>query len=100
MDTIRQMLLLLIAAFGFAVPNGLFLYWLFFEYSSIAAVLDNRLALGFIIDSFLALGLLAAYFARHPIGAVRWPWFVVLSIAGGLGFSLPMYFWLNRRWPK
>jgi hypothetical protein len=28
---------------------------------------------------------------------VRWYWFVVLSLAGGLGFSLPLYYWLNLR---
>jgi len=37
------------------------------------------------------------YFARHPLGPVKWPWFVVLSFLGGLGFSLPLYYWLNRR---
>jgi hypothetical protein len=90
------MILLLLAAFGFVVPNGLFLYWLFYEYPGLAAVAQNRLALGFMLDAFMAMILLAVYFARHPIGAVRWPWFVVLSIAGGLGFSLPLYLWLNH----
>jgi hypothetical protein len=28
---------------------------------------------------------------------VRWHWFVVLSLVGGLGFSIPFYIWLNRR---
>jgi hypothetical protein len=26
-----------------------------------------------------------------------WPWFVVFSLLGGLGFSLPFYYWLNTR---
>lgn len=25
---------------------------------------------------------------------------VVLSLLGGLGFSLPLYYWLNQRSPK
>jgi len=91
--------LLLVALFGLLVPNGFFVYWLLFEYQGLGAVLHDRLALGFILDCFLALGILSVYFARHPIGRVRWPWFVVLSLLGGLGFSLPFYYWLNLRRP-
>jgi len=41
--------------------------------------------------------LLAIYFARRPIGRVSWQTFVLLSLIGGLGFSLPLYWWLNTR---
>ena len=91
------MWLLLAALVGFVVPNGFFLYWLCFEFHGVGPVLQDRLALGFILDVALALVLLSVYFARHPIGPVRWPWFVLLSFLGGLGFSLPLYYWLNRR---
>jgi hypothetical protein len=87
--------LLLVAAFGFLVPNGLFVYWLFFEFESFQAVLANHLALGFMIDAFLAMGLLAYLFAVRPPGPVSWRAFVLLSILGGLGFSVPCYLWLN-----
>ena len=90
------MWLLLAAVLGFVVPNGFFLYWLCFEFQGLGPVLQDRLALGFILDVALALVLLSVYFARHPIGPVRWPWFVVLSLLGGLVFSLPLYYWLNR----
>src|SRR5512146_2192152 len=92
-----RMWLLAIAALGFLVPNGFFIYWLLVEFSGLRAVLQDRLALGFILDVFLALILLAVYFAKRPIGPVRWYWFVVLSLLGGLGFSLPLYYWLNQR---
>ncbi len=95
----NSLALLLIAFMGLLVPNALFLYWLLVEYQGIAAVLQDKLALGFIIDAFMALVLLAFYFARNPIGRVRWPWFVLLSLLGGLGFSLPFYYWLNQRKP-
>jgi hypothetical protein len=91
------MWLLVIALTGLLIPNGLFVYWFFFEFNSWQAVAGNRLALAFIIDAFMATGLLAIYFARRPIGPVRWYWFVTLSLIGGLGFSLPLYYWLNRR---
>lgn len=91
------MILLVIALFGLLVPNGIFIYWLFTEFRGVGEVLQNKLAVAFIIDAFLAMFLIAYYFARHPIGKVKWYWFVVLSIIGGLGFSLPFYWWLNKR---
>jgi hypothetical protein len=91
------MILLLIALFGLVVPNGLFLYWLLYEYDGLASVAQNKLALAFMIDAFLALGLLAYYFAKKPIGRIKWYWFIVLSLLGGLGFSIPLYWWLNKR---
>lgn len=89
------MVLLIIALFGFLVPNGLFLYWLFYEFAGLGPMLQNKLALGFMLDALLTMGLLAYYFARKPIGRFPWYWFVGLSILGGLGFSLPFYWWLN-----
>jgi hypothetical protein len=91
------MLLLLIALFGLFVPNGIFIYWLFTEFSSVADVMNTRLALGFIIEAFVVLGLLAFHFARNPPGKISWYWFVVFSLIGGLGFGLPFYRWLNKR---
>lgn len=91
------MALLLIALFGLFVPNGIFIYWLFTEFSSLGDVINNRLALGFIIEAFLVLGLLAYWFAKNPPGKIRWYWFVLLSLIGGLGFGLPFYYWLSKR---
>lgn len=90
-------MLLAIALFGLLVPNGLFVYWLLREFSSVGEVLGNHLALGFMLDAFLATGLLAFLFAKRPPGPLTWPWFVGLSILGGLGFSIPFYLWLNFR---
>ncbi len=80
---------------GFVIPNAVFVYWLVFEFPGIAAVLHDKLALAFIIDVALALVFLSLYFARRPIGPVKWYWFVILSLLGGLSFSLPLYYWLN-----
>lgn len=91
------MWLLAIALFGLVVPNGLFVYWAAVELTTIGEVLANRLAVAFMIDAVMALVVLAYLFAVRPLGPVRWPWFVVLSLVGGLGFSIPFYIWLNRR---
>lgn len=93
------MWLILVALFGLVVPNGLFLYWLFVEFAGLQAVVQNRLALAFMLEAFLLLVLLSVYFARRPIGRVGWGWFVACSLLGGLGFGLPFYYWLNLRNP-
>ena len=94
------MVLLLAALFGLLVPNAIFLSWLFTEYRGLGPVLADKLALSFILDAVLTLVLLAVYFAKRPVGPVRWPWFVLLSLLGGLGFSLPFYYWLNTCPPR
>lgn len=91
------MWLLVVAAFGFLVPNGFFIHWLLTGDKSLDTLLGNELALAFSLDCVLAMVLLAWLFAARPPGRVRWPWFVVLSLAGGLGFSIPFYLWPNRR---
>src|SRR5215213_9585738 len=91
------MLLLIIALFGLFVPNGIFIYWLFTEFKSVADVFNDKLALAFIIDAFMSMFLLAYWFAAKPIGKIQWYWFIVFSLVGGLGFSIPFYWWLNRK---
>lgn len=93
----HRAVLLSIAAFGLIVPNGMFLYYVFAQFSSLADVTGNLLALGFIIDAFMAMGLVALWFARNPIGRYSWKTFVLLSVIGGLGFSLPFFWYLNKR---
>ena len=91
------MILLLIALFGLFVPNGIFIYWLFTEFQSVNDFLRDWLALGFIIDAVMVMLMLAYWFAKNPLGKVKWYWFIVFSLIGGLGFSLPFYYWLNQR---
>jgi hypothetical protein len=91
------MWLLVIAAFGMLVPNGIFLYWLLTEFDSFNQFFTDRLALGFILDVIVATGVLTYLVAVKRLGPVRWPWFVLLSLLGGLGFSIPFYLWLNWR---
>ena len=96
MNPRTQVTLLVIALFGLTVPNGLFLYAVRSGAGS-GGLLGDKLALAFLLDAFVAMALLAYIYAVRPIGRVRWYWFVVLSLLGGLAFSLPLYWWLNRR---
>ena len=91
------MWLLPVAAFGLLVPNGLFIHWLVSDFSSFDQVLSNRLAVAFMLDLAVATALLTYLVAVKPFGPIRWPWFLLLSLSGGLGFSIPFYLWLNWR---
>ena len=91
------MWLMLVAVVGFVVPNGLFVDWLLRDYQGLGAVLHDKLALAFILDALLTLTILTVYFARRPIGPVRWYWFLILSLGGGLCFGLPVFYLLNTR---
>jgi len=94
------MWLLVVAALGI-VPNGLFLYALLHQHLTPLAVFTDRLALPFALDVFGSTALLAYLFARRPVGPVRWPWFLALTLGGTLCFGIPIYLWLNwRRAPK
>jgi len=91
------MWLILVAVVGMLVPGGLFLYWLVNDYSSWSAALSDRMALAFFIDLLMSTFLLAYLFARKPLGPVKWPWFVALSLLGTLAFAIPLFIWLNWR---
>lgn len=91
------MWLVAVALFGLLVPNGIFVYWMLAEFNGVGPVVENKLALAFMIEAFLVLGIMTVYFARNPIGRVKWYWFVVLSLIGGLGFGIPFYYWWNKR---
>ena len=91
------MILVLLALFGLLVPNGIFIYWLFTGFHSFGDLVGNKLALGFIIEAFFVMFLLAYNFAKNPLGGVKWYWFIVLSLIGGIGFGIPFFYWLNKR---
>ena len=89
--------MLLVAIFGLLVPNGIFIYWVVNDFHSISDITNNRLALAFIIEAFAVMFIMAYWFAKNPPGKVKWYWFIVLSLIGGIGFSIPMFWWLNKR---
>jgi hypothetical protein len=83
------------AIFNLVVPNGIFIRWYLTQDHSIAAVLQNHLAAAFITEAMLLLVLFAVHIARVPAGWLGWKWFVALSFVGGLGFSVPLYWWMR-----
>ena len=94
---VENVWLILAAVVGMLVPGGLFLYWLAHDYSSWSAALSDRMAVAFFVDLLISTFLLAYLFARKPLGPVKWPWFVALSLLGTLAFAIPLFIWLNWR---
>ena len=58
----------LLALLGFIVPNGFFVYWLLFEFHGLGPVLQDKLAIGFMLDVLLALIILSVYLAGVQLG--------------------------------
>lgn len=83
------------ALFGFLGPNGVFLYYAFFRWSDLLAAMQHPVTIAFVIEAFLVMGLLAAYFAWKPLGRWGWKTFIVLSLIGGLGFAIPAFVAMN-----
>jgi hypothetical protein len=91
------MWLLPVALIGLLAPGGLFLFWMVHDYSSVSAALSDRMAMAFFLDLLLSTFLLSYCFAHKPLGPVKWPWFLALSLLGTLAFSIPLFIWLNWR---
>jgi hypothetical protein len=87
----------LVALFGLAGPNGVFLYYLAVHWNETWATLRHPAALAFVVEAFVVMGLVAVYVAHRPLGNGRFGWqsFVALSLLGGLAFSLPTFYLLN-----
>lgn len=97
MTIIQKTILLSASAFGLLVPNGMFIYYVVVEFRSVSEVLKNFLALAFMIDALMVMVWIAFWYARHPLGRYSWKLFIGLSLIGGLGFSLPFFYYLNKK---
>ncbi len=88
--------LLLLAGLGIVVPNGVFLWCLFADFDLVLAALRNPVALVFIAEAFLVMGLLA-WLARRSGRGPGAGAFIVMSLLGSLAFSVPAWLWLASR---
>jgi len=55
------------------------------------------MGVAFFLDLLMSTFILAYLFARRPLGPVKWPWFIVLSLLGTLAFGIPLFIWANWR---
>ena len=86
-----------VALVGVAGLNGAFVYGAFVRPELLAAALANPVALAFVIETLVLTGVLAYLLERWGVSRLRWPWFVGLSLVGGIAFALPVVILWKRR---
>ncbi len=79
-----------LAAFGFLAVNGAFMYGVFVRPEILAEAQQNPLSMAFVVEALLLVAALAYLLPKWGVTRMSWGWFVVLSLAGSLAFSLPM----------
>lgn len=94
----ERLWLWILAILGFAGLNGAFLWALITRPDAAFAVMRDPVAAAFIVEALVMVGVLGYLFARWKVSSVHWLWFVLLSLAGGLAFAVPVVLlWTDRR---
>lgn len=81
--------LYLLAATGFFLLNGMFLYVLLFDQALLWQTLQNPLALVFILESFLLMFVLAYFLKKWNLSGISPKRFIVLSLLFSIACALP-----------
>lgn len=89
-SNIERKVLLTLSIIGLVGPNGIFVYYSLFRWSDFLSTLRDPVALSFIVEAFLVMGILAWCCAKLLSPRQGWL-FVLFSLIGGLGFSLPVF---------
>jgi hypothetical protein len=76
--------------------NGSFLYGAIHP-DTVLEALGNPIAVAFVLEAVLLVGLLAYLLERSQMTRLGWPWLVGLSMLGGLAFALPIVLLWNGR---
>ena len=95
----EKTVLLVLALFGLAGPNAVFLHAAFHHPGQLRDALANPVSLVFIAEAFLLMVLFAWLLGKWTGHLVRDGLvFVALSLAGSMAFSVPaVLWWLARR---
>jgi len=81
--------LYVLAVVGFVPLNGVFVYGLL-RPDVVTDVLTNPIAVAFIAEALVLVGVFAYLLAKWEVSRVPWWWFVPLSFLGGIAFALPI----------
>jgi hypothetical protein len=89
--------LVVLALVGLVGLNGAFLYGMFARPDALADALANPIALAFMLEALIMVGVLAYLLGRWGVMTLHWGWFVALSFIGGIAFALPVVLLWPRR---
>ena len=70
--------------------NGIFLWASMVHPDFMSAAMQNPVSLAFMLEALIMTGVLAYLLHRWRVSRIHWALFVVLSLAGGVGFALPV----------
>ena len=87
----HRLFLIVLAAVGLFGLNGVFLYYALVHPETMGAALANPIALVFMLEAFVMVGFTAWVIATFGMKKPGWVAFVVLSLVGGLAFSVPAF---------
>jgi hypothetical protein len=79
-----------LALVGGAGLNGVFLWALLVHPTWVSDALRNPVALAFVLEALVMVGVLAYLLGRWQVSRVHWAWFTLLALAGGIAFALPV----------
>lgn len=84
----ERMVLWAVALAGLVGMNGAFVHGITHP-DLVRRTLENPLALAFVVEAFVLMGVLAWLLTKWGAARLRWPWFVGLSLLGSMAFALP-----------
>jgi len=93
----ERRILMVVAAVGLIALNGVFIYGVLFHAELITDAISNPIACAFVIEALVLTVVLAYLLGKWGVSRVHWGWFVVLSLAGGLAFALPVVLLVSER---
>lgn len=86
-----------LAVIGLLGLNGVFVYYAAFRPDVLAAAMDNPVSLVFIVEAFVMMVFAAWLIYRLDFERPGWISFAILSVIGGLAFSVPFFILLHLR---
>ncbi len=90
--------LAVLAVAGFGGLNGAFVWAMLVHPEMALSAYQNPVSAAFMVEAFILVGVLAYLLRRWRVSTVNWVWFVLLSLLGGIAFSLPVVLlWTERR---
>ncbi len=93
----QERILIVVAAFGLCVVNGVFLYYSLVDPSALRAALGNPIAVVFMTEAFILMFLCAWLIHRSGSRHPGWIVFLVLSFVGSMAFSVPAFLYIASR---
>ena len=93
----QERFLLVLAVFGFLVPNGIFLYQAVADPDAVRASFSNPIAIVLWLEALLLLGLFCWLIHRNGNPKPGWVVFLILSLVGSLACSVPAFLWMWSR---